>query len=363
VKVVDLGLALAGPYGSSLLADLGADVIKVNARWDGPWMSMGISGMANRGKRSAMLDLRDPLGKQAVYELVKSADIVTHNMRNGVVERMGISYDDLIKINPSIIYCESRGFDRVRSATNIPGTDQSGSALAGQEWEDGGMWNGGKPFLGTSMGDLGNGFLVAIACTQALYHRDRTGEGQFVGTSILNACLATSSYTYVDAEGRGAERPKLDKLQLGLNSLYRLYETAEGWVCVAIVKPKHWQAFCDATGRPELATDERFADAAARAKYDEELGGILEEVFTGRTAAEWFSTLDAAGVPIEISAQGMVTARHDQPFLGFSATPAIVPGASPVFGAHTREILLELGTFTDEQIDNLTEQALAASAL
>ena len=171
VRVLDIGLALAGPYGTSLLADLGADVIKVMAPWDGPWMDTGIGQMANRGKRGVLLNLGKPCGLEAFYKLVETADVVAHNMRDGVAERLGVDYEKLRAIKPDLIYCASRGFDRDRSSRGLPGTDQSGSALAGQEWEDGGCWHGGQPFFGTSMGDLGNGFLTAIAVNEALFHR------------------------------------------------------------------------------------------------------------------------------------------------------------------------------------------------
>jgi crotonobetainyl-CoA:carnitine CoA-transferase CaiB-like acyl-CoA transferase len=242
VRVLDIGLALAGPYGSSLLADLGADVIKIMAPWDGAWMDTGIGQMANRGKRGVLLHLAKPHGRAAFYELVKTADVVTHNMRWGVAERLGVGYDDLRELNPTLIYCASRGFDRDRTQRGIPGTDQSGSALAGQEWEDGGCEAGGRPFFGTSMGDLGNGFLAAIAVTQALYHRERTGEGQEVGTSILNACLVTSSGTFAFPDGSGPERPRLDAMQYGFGALYRLYETSDGWICIAAITGAHWRS-------------------------------------------------------------------------------------------------------------------------
>ena len=347
VRVLDIGLALAGPYGASLLADLGADVIKIMAPWDGPWMQTGIGQMANRGKRAALLNLGKPNGLEAFYKLVETADVVNHNMRSGVAERLGVGYDDLRQRNPSLIYCASRGFDRHRSAQNIPGTDQSGSALAGQEWEDGGCWRGGRPFFGTSMGDLGNGFLVAIGVLEALYHRLRTGEGQHVGCSILGACLATSSGTFALPDGSGPDRPKLDAMQLGFHALYRLYEAADGWLCLAALTEDHWQRLCHAIGRPDLVADSRFVDAAARHVNDNDLGKLLDDVLGADTARAWFDVLDTAGVPVEMSMPGLLTAAADTPFLSFSLTPASVPGEAPELGEHTDEILAELDLSAD----------------
>jgi crotonobetainyl-CoA:carnitine CoA-transferase CaiB-like acyl-CoA transferase len=355
VRVLDIGLALAGPYGTSLLADLGADVVKVMAPWDGPWMATGIGQMANRGKRGVLLHLGKPNGLAAFLKLVEKADVVTHNMRWGVAERLGVGYDDLRQVNPSIIYCASRGFDRDRSARNIPGTDQSGSALAGQEWEDGGCWRGGRPFFGTSMGDLGNGFLVAIGITAAIYHRDRTGEGQEVGCSILNACLATSSGTFVFPDGSGPERAQLDGLQLGFNALYRLYETSDGWICLAAVTEAHWKLLCKALDRTDLTTDSRFLDAEARRLHDDDLGKLLQEMFAEQDANEWFAALDAVGVPVEVSKPGFVAAAADRPFIEFSATPASVPGEPPVLDEHTAEILAELN-LNEDQVAAIKEE-------
>lgn len=355
VRVLDIGLALAGPYGTSLLADLGADVIKVMAPWDGPWMDTGIGQLANRGKRGVLLNLGKPNGLDAFYKLVETADVVAHNMRDGVAERLGVDYETLRAIKPDLIYCASRGFDRDRSTRGLPGTDQSGSALAGQEWEDGGCWHGGQPFFGTSMGDLGNGFLTAIAVNEALFHRARTGDGQAVGTSILYACLAGTSGTFAYPDGSGPDRPKLDALQLGFQALYRLYQTADGWLCLAAVSPEHWERLCRVAGREDLEADDRFANAAARRANGNELGKILEEVFLARPAAEWFTALDEAGVPVEVSEPGMVAAPPGTPFVRFSVTPARPPGEAPVLGEHTDDVLAELG-LDDEMVAAIKEE-------
>ncbi|MDX6214850.1 MAG: hypothetical protein QOG99_434 [Frankiales bacterium] len=347
VRILDIGLALAGPYGSSLLADLGADVIKINAPWDGPWLATGIGQLANRGKRSVLLNLGKPNGLAAFDELVKTADVVTHNMRWGVAERIGVGYDDVRAVKPDIIYAASRGFDRARSAANLPGTDQSASALAGQEWEDGGCGRGGRPFFGTSFGDLGNGFLVAIGIVSALYDRQRTGEGQEVGCSILGACLATSSGTFAFPDGSGPDHARLDDLQLGFSALYRLYETADGWLCLAALTPEHWAALCTTLGCEDLLTDARFVDPASRLSNDEDLGKRLGDVLTSRSAADWLSVLDRAGVPAEVSKPGFASTAFQRPYLEFSATPAAPIGFAPALGAHTDEVLAELSLPAD----------------
>jgi crotonobetainyl-CoA:carnitine CoA-transferase CaiB-like acyl-CoA transferase len=386
VRVVDLGLAVAGPFGTQLLGDLGADVIKVNALHDGYWHSTHIAMACNRGKRSLAVNLKDERGIEALRRLVATADIVQHNMRYDAATRLGVDYESLKQIKPSLIYCHTRGFEHGHRES-LPGNDQTGAALAGVMWEDGGMAAGGRPMWSlTSLGDLGNGFLSAIGMLQALYHRDRTGEGQFVDTSILNACLLNSSYAWLTADStRAADRPHLDAQQLGITALYRLYETADGWLCLAAMTDTHWEHLCTALGRDDLGGDERLATAAGRLAHDGELWSTLEVTFATRRAAEWFEILDAAGVPCEISddtfalgvfddpeliERGWVTSyeqrlvgRLDQAGLlvDFSETPGRIAGPPLVVGDGTREILREIG-YDDGHIDALVADGVVHEA-
>ncbi len=376
VTVIDLGLAVAGPFGPRMLADMGASVIKVNAMYDSYWWSNHMAIAVNRGKRSIAIDLKDPRGRAIVYRMVERADVVAHNMRYGAPERIGMDYETLRKINPRIIYCHTRGFDR-GPRLRLPGTDQSGAALAGIEYEDGGCADGGTPFWSpTSLGDTGNGFLAAIAIVQALYDRERTGEGQKVDAAIINASLLTTSYAYVTADGKGAPRPRLDRMQTGLSALYRLYETADGWLCVAAYEQKHWPQLCAAIGKSELCTDVRFGTAAARAQHDRELAAILEPIFKTRPAAQWFELLDGRGVPCEISSPTFSQQLFDDPdfarkgwtvsyhhrhvgkleetglLCDLSETPGKIRGPAVLCGENTREILAELG-YAAAEIDDL----------
>jgi crotonobetainyl-CoA:carnitine CoA-transferase CaiB-like acyl-CoA transferase len=377
ITVLDLGLAVAGPFGPKMLADLGASVIKVNALYDGYWFANHMAIAVNRGKRSIAIDLKNPRGREIVYKLVERADVVAHNMRYGAPERIGVDYETLRKINPRIIYCHTRGFEH-GPRLHLPGTDQSGAALAGVEFEDGGCWNGGTPFWSpTSLGDTGNGFLAATAVVQALYHRERTGQGQKVDASIINATLLTASNAYITADGKGAERPKLDAMQMGLGALYRLYRTANGWLCIAAIEEDHWRQLCAVLGRPELTADARFASADARREHDAALAAILETVFSTRPAREWFALLDGRGVPCEISSPTFSQELFDDPEIiskqwiasyrraqvgrleehglgfDFSETPGKIWGPAPLCGQHSREILAELG-YTGAEIDDLS---------
>ena len=386
IRVLDLGMAIAGPYGTQLLSDLGADVIKINTLHDGYWHSNHIAWMANRGKRSIALNLKDARAKAAFLKLVASADVVHHNMRYAAAERLGIDYDTLKAVKPDLIYCHTRGFESgPRQA--LPCNDQTAACLTGVQYEDGGMARGGKPLWSlTSMGDTGNGYLSAIAVLQALYHRARTGEGQMCDTAIVNAELLNTSCAIVAEDGQGIQRPRLDGMQLGLHALCRLYETGDGWLCLVIVTAEEWVRLCAALREvwPELADDPRFADAASRERHDTQLGERLEQVFANGSAQDWFSRLDAQGVPCEISSDtfsrelfddpemlsGGYVASYDHPAVGrldqigrlfsLSDTPAQVQGRPLIVGEQTREILTELG-YSQLEIDELCNDGCAVA--
>ncbi len=386
ITVLDLGLAIAGPYGTQILSDLGATVIKVNALYDTYWHSNHIAYMANRGKRSIALDLKDARAMKVLRELVARADVVQHNMRYDAAERLKIDYESLKAINPKLIYCHTRGFE-TGPREGLPGNDQTGACLAGVQYEDGGMTRGGKPLWSfTSLGDTGNGFLSAIAIIQALYHRDRTGEGQFCDTSIVNAQLLNSSYAVARPDGSGFPRPHTDGMQLGYSASNRLYETREGWLCVVAVTEGEWTRLCTALGLGALATDARFATPASRAQNDAALAPLLEAKMRERTAGEWFEVLDAAQVPCEISDPNFSRALHEDPefiqrgwvaayqhpFVGrlnqigllfdFSETPGRVQGPPLVVGQHSREILAELG-YSGDEIEALCKDCVLAWSL
>jgi crotonobetainyl-CoA:carnitine CoA-transferase CaiB-like acyl-CoA transferase len=359
VTVLDLGLAVAGPFGTQILSDLGATVIKVNALHDGWWHATHIAMGANRGKRSIAMNLKDPRAMEALLELVKRADVVHHNMRYPAAVRLGIDEDSLRAITPDLIYCHTRGFEH-GAREQLPGNDQTGGALAGGQWEDGGLSDGGRPIWSlTTLGDTGNGFLSAIGVLQALYHRERTGEGQRVDTSIIYAHLLNVSYVATAPDGSAIDPARLDAMQLGLSPRYRLYETGDGWLCLAALTDAHWLATCAALGVPPNAEPDA-ADAA----------------FRTRPAAEWFGLLNGVGVPCEISSdtfalgvfddpelveRGWVSAtRHpvvgriDMAGLGvdLSDTPGRVQGPPVFVGQESREILREIG-YTDDRIDAL----------
>ena len=348
VVVLDLGLAVAGPFGTQLLADLGATVIAVNsALFDGFFLQTCFGMSCNRGKQSIAIDLKHPDGLAVLHELVRGADVLQHNMRYDAAERLGVDYESLEHLNPALIYCHTRGHDSSRML--LPGNDQTAAALAGTSWMEGGVESGNMPIWpNTSLGDTGNGYLSAIAILQALSHRERTGEGQFVHTSIVNAHLLNASMAWLDADGTPANRPVLDAMQTGWGDRYRLHDTADGWLCVALVTDAHVSEFARLTGGDMKA----------------------------RTARDWFDVLDRAGIPCEVAdpdfvlsvfedselaEKGWITS-YEQALVGrmdvagllfdLEATPGRVQGPPLAVGQDTRAVLRNIG-YDDTRIDNL----------
>jgi crotonobetainyl-CoA:carnitine CoA-transferase CaiB-like acyl-CoA transferase len=297
--------------------------------------------------------------------LVERADIVQHNMRYDAAVRLGVDYESLRALKPDLIYCHTRGFEKGERSL-LPGNDQTGAALAGSEWMDGGLDHDGNPVWSvTSLGDVGNGLLSAIGMVQALYHRDRTGEGQFLDTSIVYAQLLNNSMAWISPDGvTRSGRPSLDKMQTGWGPWYSLYETADGWICIAAR---------DDAERRALLTTVGLADPPSG---DDALRASLQAAFTAKPAADWFALLDGAGVPCEISSPDYVLGLFDDPemrekgwvtsyrhaivgnidvmglLVDLSDTPGRIMGPPFVPGQHSREILHELG-FGDARIDEL----------
>jgi crotonobetainyl-CoA:carnitine CoA-transferase CaiB-like acyl-CoA transferase len=379
IRVVDFGGAVAGPWATQLLADMGADVIKVDPPRQAFWMISNMALAVNRSKRWVGLDAKTPAGAEIAQRLVRGADVVMLNLRPQAAKKLGFDYETLSAINPRLVYCTTRGFeDGPRSM--LPGNDQTGNALGGTEWEDGGCWNGGRPWFGaTSNGDLGNGFLAAIGIVQALYDRERTGKGQLVDASILNSSLVNNSWVCTNRDGVSFDRPKLDADQTGFSALYRIYRCADQWLCIAVFSDKQWDALAKAM--PAVSADARFATSALRTENDAALTALLRETFLKENAEAWFARLDQAGAPCEICSstfsqtlfddpemieRNWVVHRKGNPNTGpidmfglpidFSDTPSKAGGAPPVLWQHTREVMREIG-YSDADIDALVASA------
>ncbi|TML93793.1 MAG: CoA transferase [Actinobacteria bacterium] len=368
VRVIDLGLGVAGPFAGRMLADLGADVVKVNAKHDVYWCGTHMGLGTNRGKRSIALDLKHESGRAILERLIESSDVVTMNWRPGAAARLGLDYETLTAKYPKLVYCSSRGYER-GPRSDLPGTDQTAAALTGTEWEDGACDAGNPPLWSRSnMGDTGNALLSAIAITAALYHRDRTGRGQQVGTSIVNAGLLHTSYAWIHADGTPSDWGHVDGGQHGLSCWYRLFECAEGtWIFLAALDAVEQATTLAALG----------ADAEVRDDPDA-LTAALEHGFRTRSAAEWFALLDAASVPVEVVDEEFCRNVFDDPharadeliaetssgavgrfedpglLVRFSETPGVIQRGPSMCGEHSRDLLVELG-YADGEIDAFVE--------
>jgi len=386
IRLVDFGQYLAGPFGPMIIADLGADVIKVEpVTGDGMRLAPKPFFGCQRNKRDVALDVKRPEGLEIAKRLIATADVVHHNMTVGVATRLGIDYGACRALRPDVVYCNTYAYGLDGPLARFGGLDPLYQASAGLEYEAGATHEGNPPlYYRFGMCDASNAMLSVVAVLAALHHRARTGEGQEVWTSLLDGGAVFSSDVYLTDDGPW-DRPRIDRDLLGVDACYRLYRTQDdGWICIAAVRDDHWLALCAALGLTHLAQDRRFASPADRRAHRRQLESLLEPAFRTRTAWSWTRLLDEAGVPNEIPIDtkagelvlfdadavelGMV-ARYEHPLFGamrqfgelirFSETPGRIAGPPPLVGQHTREIMRELG-YRDDDIDALRDAGVVA---
>jgi crotonobetainyl-CoA:carnitine CoA-transferase CaiB-like acyl-CoA transferase len=386
VRVIDFGQYLAGPFGPMILADLGADVVKIEpVTGDAMRFSAKPFIGCQRGKRSVALDLKQPEGLEAAKRLVAGADVVHHNMTRGVAARLGIDYPSCRELRADIIYCNTYAYGLADPLGRFGGLDPLYQASSGLEYDAGAVPCGNAPlYLRFGMCDTANAMLSVVGVLLALVHRARTGEGQELWTSLHDGGLVFSSDMWTGPDGAGWDRPRLDRDQYGVDALYRLYRTADdGWICVAAVTEDQWRRLATALGRADLLTDERFTTAPARRRGRPQLEQELQTVFLTGPASHWTSLLDEAGVPHQIPVDtddgrlllrdevnvslGLV-ADYEHGLLGrlrqfgqlvqLSDTPGHIAGPPPLVGEHTRQVLRAAG-YRDPDIDALITRGAA----
>ncbi|MET0144582.1 MAG: CoA transferase [Ilumatobacteraceae bacterium] len=364
IKVLDLGNFLAGPFGAMLLGDLGATVYKLESP-QGDQMrpiTEPFNG-CQRGKLDIVADLKTSEGLEICHRLMREVDVIHHNMRPGVAERLGVDEATARAMNPSVIYCHTTMWGPDGPRKSWPGFDQLGQSTSGCEYEIGGEGNA-PVWYRFGMCDQTCACQSAVAVLLALWWRERTGQGQMVDTSIISGGMYINSDVWIGPDGP-PPRARLDADQAGIGPLYRLYRTSDGWIALAVMNDRHWAALAHAV--PAVGADARFAEPAGRSLHADALTTVLTGTFAGATAAEWFGRLDAAGVPVEIAdadaprtwfddpdmvANGLVADyRHPEygrfrqfgELLHFSATPGRIAGPPPRLGEHTVQVLDELG--------------------
>ncbi|ACZ40406.1 Formyl-CoA transferase [Sphaerobacter thermophilus DSM 20745] len=373
VRVLDLSRILSGPYCTMVLADFGAEVIKVerpgagdDTRHWGPPFVGGESGYflsINRNKKSITVDMSTPEGREIIYRLARTADVAIENFRPGTADRLGIGYERLRQENPSIIYCSISGFGQTGPYRDRPGYDALAQAMSGMMAITGEP--DGPPMKhGMSIADIGAGMWAVFAIAAALYHRERTGEGQAIDVSLLDAQLSWLTYAAGNYFASGKNPGRYGSAHPNIVP-YQPFATADGYIMLAVGNDRLWQQFCQAAGRPELADQPGFRTNAERVTNRADVVATVGAIMAQRTTAEWMELLERAGVPagpintVEqilhdphvLAREMVVTLQH--PTAGevktvgipakLSDTPGTVRSAPPLLGQHTDEVLAELG--------------------
>ena len=389
VKVLDLTQIMAGPYCTMMLADMGAEVVKVekpnggdDTRRMGPPFIEGESAAflgINRNKRSIVVDLRSDEGRRIVMDMAREYDILVQNFRPGSLERMGLGYDQVRELNPAMVYCTISGFGGTGPYATRGGFDLVTQGMSGL------MSVTGHPDspptkVGVPLCDLNAGMFAAIGILTAYINRLRTGQGQHVDTSLLEAGIA---YTFWESAMYFAtgEVPGPKGSAHRLTAPYQAFETSDGYVNIGAANQANWERLCTAIEREELVSDPRFVEPRDRMNNLDELTATLERTFSQRSSEYWLNRLEDAGVPAgpiynieqvyedpQVRARDMVV-KTDHPVAGrtsnigipikLSETPGRFQRPAPTLGQHTDEVLKQLGR-SDDEIAVLRSQGVVA---
>ena len=395
IKVLSFEIQVAGPYCSMMLADQGADVIKVEQPGSGDTARGGAPKVANdagevqsgyflrfnRNKRSLTLNLKSDAGRKIFRDLAAESDVLIENFRPGLLDEMGLGYEDLAAGNPGLVYASITGFGSMEGYlgpySKRPAYDIVAQAMGGLLTTCGQA--GGPPtWLGVALGDIASGMNAAYAIMLALFERARTGRGQYVDVSMYDTIigLAERSVTAYSLTGKVLERGREPYM-----APWGPFECSDGWVALIVATERDWGRFCEAIGQPELEKREGAGSGPERAgNMTGWLGEIIAGWFRGRTKAEAAERLLAAGLPVgpvqnahEIVDDPHVAARHmlidvPDPILGsvrlvgppfkMSGSPEPLVGAAPRLGEHTAEILADMLGYTDQHVADLQAEGV-----
>ena len=374
LKVVELAHIMAGPVCGLMLADMGADVIKVekipggddSRRMVPPEINGESSAfmMMNRNKRSIAVDMKQKSGVEVIKRLLSGADVVIENYRQGTMERFGLGYETLREINPGLIYCELSGYGRTGPYSDKGGFDLIAQGMSGLMSITGEGVGRPPVKVGAPVTDITAGILGAMGVLAAYTNRLKTGIGQKVDTSLYEAGIVHTYWQSAICFATGQSPGPMGSAH-PLNAPYQAYPTEDGWITIGAANQKNWTRLLDVLERPEIGADPRFTDNACRMSNLSDLDQVLSQIFRQRKTSDWLTRLDQAGVPAgpvlsvgEMHADPQAKAREmvldtQHPVAGevttiglpvkFSATPGGVRASAPLYGQHTRAVLQTLG--------------------
>lgn len=387
IRVLDLTRILAGPYATMILRDLGAEVIKIEqpgtgdeARDFGPFKNdFSLYFMSvNRGKKSVTLNLKSPRGKELFLELVKGSDILVENFRPGTMEKLGLDYESLKKHHPSLLYAACSGFGQTGPYAMRGAYDMIIQGMGGI------ISITGEPDrppvrVGTSIGDITSALFTTIGILSALRHRDQTGEGQLIDVGMLDCQVAILENAMVRYFSTGDIPRPLGRRHPAITP-FEVFESADGYVVIAIGNNELWRKFCEHVDRPELIDDERFHTNALRTENHESLFPILAEIMCRRTTDAWVEALEAIGVPCgpvntvdkvandpQVLERDMIaevehgttgTVQIPGIPIKLSETPGQIDAPAPNLGEHTSEVLTDLLKLTAEEVNQLKQDGV-----
>jgi crotonobetainyl-CoA:carnitine CoA-transferase CaiB-like acyl-CoA transferase len=392
LKVIDLTHVMAGPTCTLMLADMGADVIKIEKTPQGDDTRATVPPkvgdeaaaflMMNRNKRGVVIDLKTAGGARVLRRLLRTADILVENFAPGVMQRLGFAYEDLRADNPGLIYCSLSGFGRTGPYKHRRGFDLVAQAMSGIMSFTGERPDGPPVKCGAPLSDITAGILAAMGILAAYIHRLKTGEGQCVDTSLFEAALVQTYWQSAIALATGVA-PRAMGSAHPLNAPYQAFEASDGWIVVGGANQKNWLRTLEALDALELASDPRFVSGADRMAHLHELEAELAPRFRVKPAAHWLYVLEQRGVPcgpvydmLQALADPQTRARNmvvevEHTTLGrvqtvglpvkFSQTPGRVRTGAPIYGEHTRTVLAEHG-FGEDEIAALEREGAVVAA-
>ncbi len=399
VRVLDLSRVLAGPWASQNLADLGAEVIKIERpgtgddtrSWGPPFLKdregkdtreAAYFLAVNRGKKSVTLDISRPEGRRIARELAAKSDVLIENYKVGGLAKYGLAYEDVKKINPRIIYCSITGFGQTGPHAHRPGYDfifQGMGGLMSITGERDDLPGGGPQKVGIAVTDVLAGMYASLAITAALAHRERTGTGQHIDLALLDSIVAFGANQILNYFTSSRIPGRYGNAHANVVP-YEVFATADGHIILAVGNDGQFASFCGVAGRADLAADARFATMPARIVNRAALTPLLRDIFRQRSSGRWIAELEAANVPcgpinnyqevfedpqvrhrglkVEIPHAAGVPCPAVASPMRFSETPVEYALPPPLLGEHTREVLGSLLGLGDGELDRLAAQKI-----